>query len=153
MDILVWAGIAIVVASYSVCIITTSVFCRSSRRPVNPAEYLLLQTRSDCHRDLLNLNAAQGVFSTVSDIYVLVLPIHLIWHLRLSQGRRVGICTIFLVGLMFVTAFTFQIISKLTTIARATACSIATLYTRFAQRNSTDFIGDSTRNFMLGYIH
>lgn len=154
MNILVWAGIAIIVVFYSVCIITTSVFCRSSQWPeaVNPAEFLLLQSQSDCNGPQLNLTAGQGVFSTASDIYVLVLPIHLIWNLRLSQRRRVGICAIFLVGLMSVTTFTFQTISKLTMIFRATACSIATLYTRFAQRNSMDFNWDSTMNIMLGYV-
>lgn len=134
MNVLIWTGIATIVVFYSVCIIATSIFCRSSQWPetTNPAEFLLLQAQSDCNGPQLNLASTQGVFSTVSDIYVLVLPIRLIWNLRLSQRRKIGICSILLVGLI------------------ATACSIGTMYTRFAQRNSIDFNWDSALNIILG---
>lgn len=155
MNVLIWTGIATIVVFYSVCIIATSIFCRSSQWPetTNPAEFLLLQAQSDCNGPQLNLASTQGVFSTVSDIYVLVLPIRLIWNLRLSQRRKIGICSILLVGLMFVFSFLFTMIPNLTVVGSATACSIGTMYTRFAQRNSIDFNWDSALNIILGYVN
>ncbi|KAI1455295.1 hypothetical protein F4805DRAFT_436287 [Annulohypoxylon moriforme] len=133
-NILIWIGIALIVCFYSACIIGTSYLCRQSQWPsnANPVEFLILQSESGCNHPQLNLAAGQGVFSTVSDIYVLVIPIKLIWGLRLPLRRRVGICSIFLVGLL------------------ATGCSIATLYSRFHQRYSIDFTFDSALNMILG---
>ncbi|KAF3015967.1 hypothetical protein E8E14_012804 [Neopestalotiopsis sp. 37M] len=136
MEILIWIGVTLVVIVYSGCIIATSVFCRSSQWPktVSAPEFLILQSQSNCNRPQLDLAAGQGVFSTASDIYVLVLPVNLIWHLPLSRRRRVGICAILLTGLL------------------ATACSVGTLYTRFSQRGSIDFTWDSTLNIIFGGI-
>ncbi|KAI2467416.1 hypothetical protein F4781DRAFT_402319 [Annulohypoxylon bovei var. microspora] len=133
-NILIWIGIILIVLFYSACIIGTSYLCRQSQWPSNasPTEFLILQSQSGCNHPQLNLAAGQGVFSTVSDLYVLVIPINLIWGLRLPLRRRVGICSIFLVGLL------------------ATGCSVATLYSRFHQRNSIDFTYDSALNMILG---
>lgn len=42
----------------------------------------------------------QGSFGTLSDIYLLVIPIRSIFQLHLSIRRRLGISSIFLIGIM-----------------------------------------------------
>ena len=42
----------------------------------------------------------QGVLNTLTDIYVLVLPISMILRLRLPKKRKIGICLTFLTGLL-----------------------------------------------------
>lgn len=98
--VLVWFGIVIISVFYAICIILTSVFCRMDQWPsnINPLEFIQLQAESDCNMPQVTLAAAQGVFSTTSDIYVLVIPIFMVWGLRMPMRRRVGICGIFLVG-------------------------------------------------------
>jgi len=53
-----------------------------------------------CSQPELELSAAQGVFSTISDFYVLFIPIQLISGLQMPIGRKVGVIGIFLTGLM-----------------------------------------------------
>ncbi|RYP83963.1 hypothetical protein DL769_001269 [Monosporascus sp. CRB-8-3] len=133
-NISIWIGIGTIVLFYVICIITTSVYCNSNRWPntANPVEFLAMQAESSCNRPQLTLSAAQGIFSTLSDVYVLIIPTILVWGLRLPLGRRIGICGIFLVGSV------------------ATGCSIATVYFRFHQRVSADFSWDSALNMILG---
>jgi hypothetical protein len=45
---------------------------------------------------------ASGVVNLVSDLVILVLPQAIIWKLRISRGRKVGISLLFAIGLMFV---------------------------------------------------
>ena len=45
---------------------------------------------------------AQAVFGTLSDCYLLVIPIQSIFQLKLPIQRKIGVSAIFLVGIMFV---------------------------------------------------
>lgn len=47
----------------------------------------------------------QGSFGTMSDIYLLVIPIRSIFQLQLPIRRRLGISSIFLIGIMWVISF------------------------------------------------
>jgi hypothetical protein len=103
--VLIWTGVVLITVFYITCIISTSNFRRSSQWPSNisPIEFLVLQSKSDCNRYQLNLAAVQGVFSTASDIYVLIIPVNLIRGLRRPLARKVGISGIFLLGLLYGT--------------------------------------------------
>ena len=46
------------------------------------------------------LAIAQGVINTVTDLYVLVLPLAMVMRLQLSPKRKVGIIAIFMTGLL-----------------------------------------------------
>jgi len=43
---------------------------------------------------------AQGIFNTMSDFYVLAIPLHMVWGLNLPLHRKVGVSAIFLAGLL-----------------------------------------------------
>lgn len=40
----------------------------------------------------------QGIFGVVSDIYLFILPVPVIWRLQLPLRKKVGICLIFATG-------------------------------------------------------
>jgi hypothetical protein len=51
----------------------------------------------------LNLHAAYmagAVINTASDLSIVILPQPLIWNLQLSLKRKIGLCAIFLLGLL-----------------------------------------------------
>lgn len=152
-NILIWVGIGTIVLFYIICIITTSVFCKLSQwsNTTNAAEFMAVQIQSKCNQPQLNLSAVQGVFSTASDIYVFIIPTMLVWGLQLPLQRRIGICAIFLIGLLFGSPFLYPRIIRGLMCFRATGCSIATVYSRFRQRTSADFSWDSSLNMILGY--
>ncbi|RYC59115.1 hypothetical protein CHU98_g7089 [Xylaria longipes] len=98
--ILIWIGILLITLFYLACIVISAIFCNPAQWSghIGPVEFLELQARSNCNRPQLDLSAAQGIFSTVSDAYILVIPTILVSGLRLPLRRRIGICAIFLIG-------------------------------------------------------
>ncbi len=67
----------------------------------NDAAHWLLRA-IDCSKPSQHLAIAQGAFGTLSDIYLLVIPIHSIFQLKLPTRRKIGVSAIFLVGIMSV---------------------------------------------------
>ncbi|KAI8954548.1 hypothetical protein F4801DRAFT_532071 [Xylaria longipes] len=134
--ILIWIGILLITLFYLACIVISAIFCNPAQWSghIGPVEFLELQARSNCNRPQLDLSAAQGIFSTVSDAYILVIPTILVSGLRLPLRRRIGICAIFLIG------------------AIALGSSIATVVFRFQQRKSADFSWESALNIILGAV-
>lgn len=55
-----------------------------------------------CKRTQLDVSVAGGIFSAVTDIYFLLLPVWLIADLRLPVKRKIGICAVFLIGVLSV---------------------------------------------------
>ena len=53
-----------------------------------------------CQTEDSNVAIVQAGFNMVSDLYLLAIPLPLIWNLRLSASKKVGICAIFLTGLL-----------------------------------------------------
>ncbi|OTA63680.1 hypothetical protein K449DRAFT_31357 [Hypoxylon sp. EC38] len=133
---MIWIGIGVIVVFYIAAIITTAVFCDSSKWPAtsNPIEFAAVQAGSRCNQPQLHLSSVQGIFSTVSDLYVLAIPTLLVSSLHLPIMRRAGIIALFLVGLI------------------ATGCSIATVVFRFQQLHSEDFSWYSAINMILGGV-
>ena len=43
---------------------------------------------------------ADGVFNTLSDVFILLVPVKALWTLQMKTGRKVGIGLLFTVGLM-----------------------------------------------------
>jgi hypothetical protein len=54
------------------------------------------------HDDIIitNLATTQGVFSSVQDIYILIIPIWLVSGLSIPLGRKIGVLSLFLTGLL-----------------------------------------------------
>lgn len=43
---------------------------------------------------------AQGVFGLLSDVYLLVIPLQMIFQLHFSLGRKIGVSSVFLIGIL-----------------------------------------------------
>lgn len=98
---LIYAGILVCGLFYSASIIFNSVNCMP--RPGEPDDSMtwLLRARK-CDMPSRQLAVVQGAFGTVSDIYLLVIPIHSVFQLHLPTARKVGVNSIFMIGIMYV---------------------------------------------------
>lgn len=47
-----------------------------------------------------DITYAQGTFGVVSDIYIFILPMSVLWGLQMSLSKKLGVAAIFLTGLM-----------------------------------------------------
>ncbi|CAG8975816.1 hypothetical protein HYALB_00009396 [Hymenoscyphus albidus] len=62
--------------------------------------WISLGSQIRCGQPSLKPFAIQGIFSTASDLYVLCIPIKLVWGLQLPFRRKLGVSAIFLTGLL-----------------------------------------------------
>ena len=44
---------------------------------------------------------ASGVFNIISDLYILILPMPLVWTLQMSKTRKIRIMAVFSIGLLY----------------------------------------------------
>lgn len=49
---------------------------------------------------LLNVSCVQGIVSVVTDFYALFIPLYLVVGLTLPLSRKIGVCAIFLTGIL-----------------------------------------------------
>ena len=56
----------------------------------------------ECAIPSQHLAIAQGVFGTLSDVYLLVIPIQSVFQLHLPSKRKIGVSAIFMIGIMCV---------------------------------------------------
>lgn len=84
---------------YSASIIRLCALCPP--RPVQPDDSASWLLRSaECAPRSLHVAIAQAVFGTISDIYLLVIPVQSIFQLQLPVERKFGVSAIFMVGVM-----------------------------------------------------
>ena len=92
MRYLIWGGIGLQVAVYAPTIalaVATEIVCPTDTTT----------TIGICNHTY-QIEVFQGVFSFVTDFYVLVLPIRLVWNLQLSRRRKIGAMVLFATGLL-----------------------------------------------------
>jgi hypothetical protein len=94
---MIWTRIAVIGLFYVVCIVYTAIQCVPRH---GEAGWLSMAAQARCAQPKLDLSAAQGIFSSVSDMYVLFIPMHLVFNLRMPISRRIGVSAIFLTGAM-----------------------------------------------------
>jgi hypothetical protein len=131
---MIWIGIATIVVFYLISIILNIRFCVpiSMTTPVpDRDEWARKLKASTCSQPVYNLNAAVGLFGVVSDLYVLVIPVSMVYRLRIPRNKKLGILGIFLTGLL------------------AVALSITSTAFRFLQLESYDFTWDSIPSYTL----
>lgn len=128
-QIMIWGGVAVIVVFYVCCIIVNTVLCVPHS---GDGGWLSEKSEARCSQPELNLSVTQGVFSAVSDFYVLCIPLQMVWGLRLPKMRKVGVSSIFLTGLL------------------ACICSITGAVYRFKQDVSDDFTWQSIPVYSLG---
>ncbi|OCL10074.1 hypothetical protein AOQ84DRAFT_290010, partial [Glonium stellatum] len=95
-QIMIWAGIVVIIVFYVCCIIVNTALCVPHS---GDGGWLSAKSQSRCSQPELNLSVTQGVFSAVSDFYVLCIPLQLVLGLRLPKMRKIGVSSIFLTGL------------------------------------------------------
>jgi hypothetical protein len=93
--IAIWAGIGISGLFYSATAIFFGVACVP--RPHNT--WLITALSPQCS-STKRMNYAHGSFGVVSDLYIFILPLPGLWKLQLPVKKKVGVCAIFLAGLM-----------------------------------------------------
>lgn len=101
-NILAWAGIVVIVLFYLISIIVLLVNCVPMDQQVpgkDPTKWADKENNR-CGQPNLDLSAAQGVFSAVTDLYVLAVPIHSVLALQLQTKKKIGVLAVFLTGLL-----------------------------------------------------
>ncbi|KAI1408426.1 hypothetical protein F5Y13DRAFT_204785 [Hypoxylon sp. FL1857] len=104
--IFLWVSLAAIALFYGACFIAEAVVCGLS------ANEQLLIKHSEAFKDRLfqqrPLWIIVGVFSVVSDFYLLAIPVGLTLNIRLPTKQKIGVCCVFLTGLI---ACAFSIVS------------------------------------------
>ena len=77
--------------------------------PRNGQDYIIQYTAPICVDNVDNLALAISIVNFVSDIYLLVLPLPMIWKLQLSPKRRMGLIAIFSTGILYDTSGFFAL--------------------------------------------
>ena len=96
---LIVVGAVVNALFYPVCIILNCAFCVPAPLGENDdATWLRLWAR--CGPLQNRIAFAQGVFGTVSDVYLLLLPIQMVMRLNLPLQRKLGVSAVFLSGIM-----------------------------------------------------
>jgi hypothetical protein len=89
-------GIGFVVAFYIVCVIARILLYVP--RPGGNKEWGMASPHGDTV--IMNLAATEGIVSCVQDVYILIIPIWLVSGLSIPLGRKIGILSLFLTGLL-----------------------------------------------------
>ncbi|KAF2197035.1 hypothetical protein GQ43DRAFT_497190 [Delitschia confertaspora ATCC 74209] len=95
-NIMIWLGLVTIAVFYLCCIVVNAVQCVPRRGEVGG--WLSPTALARCSQPELDLSVAQGVFSAVSDLYVLSIPMHLVFALRLALLRKIGVSALFFTG-------------------------------------------------------
>ncbi|KAI3401887.1 hypothetical protein diail_6446 [Diaporthe ilicicola] len=99
---LAWTGIVVIVVFYLITIIILLVNCIPVDQQVpgpDPTKWAA-KKNNRCGQPNLDISAAQGIFSAVTDLYVLTIPISSVLALQLQTKRKLGVLAIFLTGLL-----------------------------------------------------
>lgn len=102
-NIMVWMGIVIIVLFYVISNIVYLVKCIpvSQELPgLDPTEWAERTSNNHCGHPNLDVAAALGIFSSITDFYVLAIPISSVLALQLQRTRKLGVLAIFLTGLL-----------------------------------------------------
>ena len=95
----IYAGILVCGLFYSASIILNSV--NFMPRPAEPDDLITWSLHArEWDIPSRQLAVVQGAFGTLSDIYLLVIPIHSVFQLHLPTARKFGVSTIFMIGIM-----------------------------------------------------
>ena len=79
-----------------------------------------------------------GIVNVITDFYVLILPIAMVWSLQLTTRRKIGVIAIFSTGLALVCYLRNGISSMLMTDDRATTTSLARLIVSIQRLHDPD---------------
>ncbi|MCJ1307713.1 hypothetical protein MMC25_001361 [Agyrium rufum] len=95
---------AALVAVWMVAIFVVAIF---SCWPIHGFWELTLANRKCINTEQFYL--AQSVYSIITDLMILILPMPIVWNLQISRGQKIGITSIFLVGTFLIVASVFRL--------------------------------------------
>ena len=107
---LVYGGISVCGSFYFASIVSESVLCLPGAGQSDTAWLLHF---NKCATPSRHLAVCQGVFGTLSDIYLLVIPIQSIFQLHLPLRRKIGVSAVFMIGVMWVQLIPLAYVSDL----------------------------------------
>lgn len=88
-------------AFYAASIIACcALYIPSPRQPNDTQSWLERVMVSGSGSKALVLTVVQSVFGSLSDVYLLFLPLYSVSKLQLPFERKIGVCATFMVGLM-----------------------------------------------------
>ena len=96
---LVYGGIIICGLFYSACIVGNCVLAiPTSGQPNENMAWILRETRFESQ--LWTIAVIQSIFGLLSDIYLLVIPLQMIFQLHFSVARKIGVSSVFMIGIL-----------------------------------------------------
>lgn len=113
---LVYGGISVCGSFYFASIVSESVLCLPRAGQTDTTWLLHF---NQCAVPSRHLAVCQGVFGTLSDIYLLVIPIRSIFQLHLPLDRKIGVSAVFMIGVMWVQCVLWDYVPYLTMLLAA----------------------------------
>ncbi|KAI0143845.1 hypothetical protein F4776DRAFT_442144 [Hypoxylon sp. NC0597] len=108
-NILLWTSLVVIVVFYVISFIMEAAICGPAINKPFPTTYpAAYDPDVGCSMPQRPLWITIGVFSVVSDFYLLAVPVGFTLNIRLPLKRKIGVCCMFLTGLV---ACAFSIIS------------------------------------------
>jgi hypothetical protein len=93
--ILIWGAIIFIPLFY----IATTIAFTMFYMPQKGQDWISARSPSTAHK-MNNVTSVQGLVGIVQDFYILFIPIWFVSGLHMTFGRKIGVCAIFLSGLM-----------------------------------------------------
>ncbi|KAI1091351.1 hypothetical protein F5B19DRAFT_281000 [Rostrohypoxylon terebratum] len=118
--ILIWTSLVIITIFYTICFVIDAAICGKflSHPDISARDSSHYDPEESCSVRQRPIWAAMGVFSVVSDFYLLIIPVVFTMNLRLPLRRKVGVCCMFLTGLIacafsiLATVYRFQLLQS-----------------------------------------
>lgn len=132
--LLIYLGIGVIFIYYTVTASILVGLCIPRKGESWPRALL----SSRC-RDSMIMTYVQGIFNIVSDLYVLVVPLPVVWKLQLPLRKKIGVSALFMSGLLsvplnLIPGFALPLIGL---IAHAEQVRWAFIFASCSQRTST----------------
>ncbi|KAI1380696.1 hypothetical protein F4677DRAFT_195075 [Hypoxylon crocopeplum] len=118
--ILIWASLIVIVLFYLISLIVDTIICgpyiKDARMPTTSESF---NPDENCSTPQRPLWITMGIFGIVSDFYLLAIPVGLTLNVQLAPKRKIGVCCIFLTGLLacafsvLSTVYRFQLVDSL----------------------------------------
>lgn len=101
---LIWVSLIVILLFYLIILLVNIGICAPPIADGNTPEMPLDTFDPDdgCTVPQKPLWVTMGVFSVVTDFYLLAIPVGLTLNVRLALRRKIGVCCIFLTGLLYV---------------------------------------------------
>lgn len=91
---LIYAGIAYNAITNIAIMVAFPAICA----PRGNDNWITSLEKPSCHTPLEDLAVAAGALNFASDVYILLLPVPMIWGLQLPMRRKIGLLTVFATG-------------------------------------------------------